>query len=167
MKCWHFCVKKSFLTLLFTSNCEFFEVWLEMIIFDQCLRRFPQLSTYDCRMRLGSLSDSCTPFFPVQTEFFFWNLIKLNRKQIVFTIFWLIRNTNGHCPFAVPTKLENGKYNLNSVWFNTILKRFLCVWDYGNILSGILLIIKHVIYVNISAICNIYEYNPGVTLKYI
>ena len=35
---------------------------------------------------------------------------------------------NGHCPFAVPNQSENGEYNLISVWFNKILKKFLHVW---------------------------------------
>ena len=35
--------------------------------------------------------------------------------------------TNGECPFAVPNQPENGKYNLISVRFNKISKRFLCV----------------------------------------
>ena len=35
---------------------------------------------------------------------------------------------NGQCPFAVPNQSENGKYNLVSVWFKEIPKRFLCVY---------------------------------------
>ena len=34
---------------------------------------------------------------------------------------------NGRCSFAVTNQSENGKYNLISVWFNKISKRFLCV----------------------------------------
>ena len=30
-------------------------------------------------------------------------------------------------PFSVPNRLENGKYNLMSAWFNKISKIFLCV----------------------------------------
>ena len=35
---------------------------------------------------------------------------------------------NGQSPFAVINKLENGKYNLISIWFNKIPKRFVCVY---------------------------------------
>ena len=59
---------------------------------------------------------------PLYTEKYFWNLIKSNRYQIIFTIFWLIWNqTDVRC---VPNQSENGKYNLISVSFNKI---FLCV----------------------------------------
>ena len=48
----------------------------------------------------------------LHTEKYFRNLIKSTRNQIVFIIFRLIWNTNGHYPFAVQS--ENGKYNLIS-----------------------------------------------------
>jgi len=52
------------------------------------------------------------------TEKSFWNLIKSNRKQIVFTLFRSLWNqTNVH---LVPNQAENCKYYLISVWFNAI-----------------------------------------------
>ena len=60
-----------------------------------------------------------------QPEKSFLNLVKLNRNRIVFTIFWLIwRQTEVRW---VPNQSENCKYNLISVWFNKIPKRFLYV----------------------------------------
>ena len=60
------------------------------------------------------------------TEKSFLNLVKSNRNQIVFTIFRLISSQTD--VRLVPNQSENGNYNLISVWFNKILKRFLCVW---------------------------------------
>ena len=60
------------------------------------------------------------------------NIIKSNRNQIVFTIFRL--NCNQTDVHLVPNQLETGKYNLISVWFNKISKRFLCVRQ-GNSLT--------------------------------
>ena len=63
----------------------------------------------------------------IHTEKSFRNLIKSTRNQIVLTIFWLIwirtdvRLDLNHS--------ENGKYNLISVWFNKISKRFLGLVD--------------------------------------
>ena len=55
----------------------------------------------------------------------FPNLIKSNRNQIVFTMHRLIwQQTDVR---LVPNLLVNGKYNLISVWFNKIWKRFPCV----------------------------------------
>ena len=62
---------------------------------------------------------------PYRHREYFRNLIKSNWYLIVFTIFWLIWNqTDIH---LVPNQLENGKYNLISVWLNKISKIFLCV----------------------------------------
>ena len=58
----------------------------------------------------------------VRTENYFRNLIKYDRKQIVFTIFPLIWHQTDVC--LVPNQWENGKFNLISVGFNKI---FLCV----------------------------------------
>ena len=53
------------------------------------------------------------------------NLIKSTRNQIVFTMYRLIWNqTNVRLN---PNQSEKGKYNLISVSFNKISKRFLCV----------------------------------------
>ena len=58
----------------------------------------------------------------------FRNLIKSTWKQIVFPFFWLI--CNQPAVRCVPNQSENGKYNLISVWFNKISKKFLCVqWN--------------------------------------
>ena len=54
----------------------------------------------------------------VHTEPPFRNLIKLNRNQIVITIFQLICNQTDVC--LVLNQSKNGKYNLISVWFNII-----------------------------------------------
>ena len=52
-------------------------------------------------------------------------LVKLNRNQIVFTIFRLILiQTDVRLD---QNQSENVKYNLITCWFNLILKRFLCV----------------------------------------
>ena len=57
----------------------------------------------------------------------FWNFIESNRNQIVFISFRLIWNQTESVRL-VPNQLENGKYNLISVWFNKISKRFLRVY---------------------------------------
>ena len=57
----------------------------------------------------------------VHTEFFSRNFIKSNRNQIIYTIFWLIWNQKE------PDQSENSKYNLISVWFNKISRKFFCV----------------------------------------
>ena len=62
---------------------------------------------------------------PIHTEKSFRNLIKSNRNQIVFTIFWLIWNQTD--VRLVPNQSENDNYNLISVWLNKILKIFLRV----------------------------------------
>ena len=36
--------------------------------------------------------------------------------------------TKRTCPFDIPSQLVHGKYNLISVWYDKIWKRFLCVW---------------------------------------
>ena len=61
------------------------------------------------------------------TDKSFRNLIKSNRNQIVFTIFWLIRNRTD--VRLVPNQSEKSKYNLISVLYNKISKIFLCVTD--------------------------------------
>ena len=61
------------------------------------------------------------------------NLVKLNRKQIVFTIlrvFWNQMDVR-----LVINQLENGKYSLISVWFDKISKRFLCVCGWASVIS--------------------------------
>ena len=61
----------------------------------------------------------------LHTEKSFWNLIKSTRNQIVFAIFRLIWSQTD--VRLVPNQSENGKYDLISVWFIMISKRFLCV----------------------------------------
>ena len=59
------------------------------------------------------------------TEKSFRNNIIPNWNQIVFTIFQLIwKQTDVR---LVPNQSEDGKYNLISVWFKKILKRFLSI----------------------------------------
>ena len=53
------------------------------------------------------------------------NLIKSNRNQIVFTIFRL--NWNQTDVHSISNQSQNGKYNLISVRFDKITKRFHCV----------------------------------------
>ena len=55
----------------------------------------------------------------------FRNLIKSTRNQIVYTIFQLLWNRTDFR--LIPNQLENGIYNLISVWFDNISKKFLCV----------------------------------------
>ena len=62
----------------------------------------------------------------LHTEKSFRNLIKSYRNQIVFTMHRLIWNKTD--VRLAPNHSENGKYNLLSVLFNKILKRFLCVY---------------------------------------
>ena len=52
-------------------------------------------------------------------------------NQIVFTILRLIWNQTD--VRLVPNQSENGKYNLISVWFNKISRRFICVCDFSEI----------------------------------
>ena len=67
-----------------------------------------------------------TPVMPrLHTGKSFRNLILSNRNQIVLTIFRLIWNTM--VVRLVPNRLKNGQYNLISVCFNKISKRFPCV----------------------------------------
>ena len=55
-----------------------------------------------------------------------------NKKSIPLCLKWIIfhilidSHPNRHCR-SVPNQSENCKYNLISVWFNMISKRFLCV----------------------------------------
>ena len=65
---------------------------------------------------------SCTI---LHKEIFFWNLIELNRNQIIFTIFQLIWNETEIR--LVPKQSESGKYNLILGWLNKISKIYLCV----------------------------------------
>ena len=65
----------------------------------------------------------------VHTEKSFRNLIKSNRNQILFTIFWLIWYQKDVS--LVPNQSVHGKYNLISVWFHKISKRFLCVYSFS------------------------------------
>ena len=58
------------------------------------------------------------------TEKSFRNLIKSNWNRIVFTMHRLIWNQME--VRLVLNQSENGKYNLISVWFNKISKKFLC-----------------------------------------
>ena len=59
------------------------------------------------------------------TEKSFRNLIESNWNPIVFTIFRLFWNQTAM--HLVPKQSENGKFNLISVWFKSISKRFLYV----------------------------------------
>ena len=59
-------------------------------------------------------------------EKYIQNRFKSNRNQILFTTFRWIWNQTG--VRLVPNLSENGTYNLISVWFNNISKRFLCVY---------------------------------------
>ena len=64
--------------------------------------------------------------YSVNTEKSFWNIIKLARNQIVFTILRLIWIQTD---FRLdPNQSENGKYNLISGWFNKISRKkiFVC-----------------------------------------
>ena len=73
------------------------------------------------------------------TEKSFRNLIKSNQNQIVFTMHRLIRNTNGHCPFAVPNQPRK---MVNTIWlqFNLIrFKRKFSVCTYTQIFSNCVL----------------------------
>ena len=40
------------------------------------------------------------------------------------------KRTQTDVSVRVPNQSENGEYNLNSIWFNKISKRFLCVCDW-------------------------------------
>ena len=63
--------------------------------------------------------------YRVRTEKSLRNLIKSTQTQIEITTFRLIWNQTDDR--LVPNQSENGKYNLISVLFNKIQKRFLCV----------------------------------------
>ena len=67
---------------------------------------------------------------------YFQNLIKPNVNQIVFAIFRLILNQTD--VRLVPNQLENGKYNLISLWLNKISKRFLLCVPQGALFSILL-----------------------------
>ena len=61
----------------------------------------------------------------MHTEKSFWNFIKSNQNQIIFTIFrliWIQTDVR-----LVPNQSRSGKYNLISGRFNNISKIFLCV----------------------------------------
>ena len=62
----------------------------------------------------------------LHTEKYFQNCIKSSQNLIVFTILQFIWNQTD--VRLVSNWSENGKYNLISVWFNKIWKRFLCVY---------------------------------------
>ena len=62
----------------------------------------------------------------LHAEASFRNLIKSKRNQIVFSIFRLIWNQTE--VRLVPNPSVRGKYNLISVWYNKISKRFFCVY---------------------------------------
>ena len=68
------------------------------------------------------ITDTCDY---VHTEKYFRNLIKSQRNQIVFIIFWLISNQTD--VRLDPNQSKNGKYNLILVWINKVPKSFLCV----------------------------------------
>ena len=71
-----------------------------------------------------------TPVMPrLHTGKSFRNLILSNRNQIVLTIFRLIWNQI--VVRLVPNRLKNGQYNLISVCFNKISKRFPCAHVLG------------------------------------
>ena len=74
---------------------------------------------------LGLLS-STTPQ-GAHTEKYLRNHVKSTRNQIVFIIFRLIWIQTD--VLLDPNQSENGKYNLISVWFYKISKRFLCVQE--------------------------------------
>ena len=78
------------------------------------------------RWSLGELLPWSFPTFVrwlLHTENFFRNLNKSTRNQIVSTIIRLVwKQTNGG---SVPNQSVHAKYNLISVWFNKISKRFL------------------------------------------
>ena len=76
--------------------------------------------------RYGSYSD-------IHTEKYFRNLFKSTRNQILFTIYQLIWNQT--YVRLDQNQSENGYYNMISIWFNKISKRFLC--DITNTLSNI------------------------------
>ena len=59
------------------------------------------------------------------TVIYFWYLIKSNWNQNVFTILRFMWNQTD--VRLVPDQSESPKYNLISVWFNNISKRYLCV----------------------------------------
>ena len=70
------------------------------------------------------LKNICWPCITcVHTEKSFRNLIKSTWNQIVFTMHRLIWNQTG--VRFVPNQSVHGKYNLISVWYNTIWKIFL------------------------------------------
>ena len=75
----------------------------------------------------SDLQQQCCVYF-VHAGKYFPNLIKSNRNQIIFTIFRLIWNILvPNAVRLVPNQLENGKFNIISVRFNKISKRFFCV----------------------------------------
>ena len=66
-----------------------------------------------CKVRHLKWSAFLFVVYRVHTEKYFQNLIRSNRNEIVFTIFRLIWNTNGHVRLD-PNHLKDGKYNL--IW---------------------------------------------------
>ena len=77
----------------------------------------------ECCVDLFSIFISLSPLY---TQKYFWNLIKSNQNQILFTIYRLICNqTDVH---LVTNQVKHGKCNLISVCFSKISKIFLCVY---------------------------------------
>ena len=83
---------------------------------------------------LGTYNGGQPSFIRIEKSF--RNQIKSNWNEIVFTMHRLIWNQTDVC--LVPNQLENGQYNLISVWFDIIMKRFLCVYQLLEIESTLL-----------------------------
>ena len=122
------------------NEAIFYEKWLVLQARDWYLhlftpfrRRFDKDNTsYLCRdtfCRVCQITGKFITLFwltvsAVHIENFFRKLIRSTRNQIVFTFFRL--NWNQTHVRLVPNQSENDNYNLISVWFNNISKRFLC-----------------------------------------
>ena len=89
-----------------------------------CSRGFKVV--FNCWHKEASIEDplnSSTPYCRDVQGVLRWSLKPL--KTPSWSINWF-GIANGR-PFAVPNQSVHGKYNLISVWFNTISKRFLCL----------------------------------------
>jgi len=74
--------------------------------------------------------NSCTESCVVHIrEFFFEILLNQTKIRLYLPFYDWFGTANGHCPFAVTNQTLHGKYNLISVWFSNISKKFLADTD--------------------------------------
>ena len=110
-----------------TVSCHLFTIELRKKNGKSLIKNRIAALLFFCLESSLKVQDNCIPrsFCLLHTEKSFWNIVKWNQNQIVYTIFPSIWNETD--VRLVPNQSVRGKYNLISGWFNKIPKKILSV----------------------------------------